>query len=83
MKLFVFLLTVPVACFFVILPALNWVGVRLIGFPKAVLEQEKQEAAKPGHASRDGRVCTERHGETKTLLARGSPPIAPSWARNR
>jgi hypothetical protein len=51
MKLFVFLLTVPVACFFVFLPALNWVGVRLIGFPKAVLEQEKQEAAKPGHAT--------------------------------
>jgi len=50
-KLFVFLLTVPVACFFVLLPALNWVGVRLIGFPKAVHEQEKQEAAKPGHAT--------------------------------
>src|SRR5262249_11483996 len=45
-KLFVFLLTVPVACFFVLLPALNWVGVRLIGFPKAILEQEKQEATK-------------------------------------
>jgi len=42
-NLFVFLLTVPVACFFVLLPALNWVGVRLIGFPKAVLEQKKTE----------------------------------------
>jgi len=51
MKPFVFLLTVPVACFFVFLPALNWVRVRLIGFPKAVLEQETQEAAKPGHAT--------------------------------
>ena len=56
-QLFVFLLTVPVACFFVLLPALNWVGVRLIGFPKAVLEQQKQEAAKPGHASGDSHVC--------------------------
>ena len=50
-KLFIFLLTVPVTCFFVFLPALNWVGVRLIGFPKAVLEQQKQEAARPGQAT--------------------------------
>jgi hypothetical protein len=55
MKLFVFLLTVPVACFFVLLPALNWVGVRLIGFPKTVLEQQTQEAARKEHTIPAGR----------------------------
>jgi hypothetical protein len=50
-QLFVFLLTVPVACFFVLLPALNWVRVRLVGFPKAVLEQQTQEAARPKHTT--------------------------------
>ena len=78
-QLFVFLLTVPVACFFVLLPALNWVGVRLIGFPKAVLEQEKQEAAKPGHASRDGHMSARSiMGRPKHFWSEDRPPIAPS-----
>jgi hypothetical protein len=35
-KLFVFFLTFPVVWFFLILPALNWVEMRLLGFPKSV-----------------------------------------------
>lgn len=39
-KLFVFSLTVPVACFWVFLPALNWVGVRWNGFLKEIRENK-------------------------------------------
>jgi len=44
-KLFVFLLTVPAAWFFVFIPALNWAGVRWIGFPKTIVEKGKQKTA--------------------------------------
>jgi hypothetical protein len=41
----VFLLTMPVALFFIIIPALNWAGVHWIGFPRAILTKEKQPSA--------------------------------------
>jgi hypothetical protein len=44
-KLFVFLLTVPVAWFFVLIPALNWVGIHWIGFPKGFVEKGKLKTA--------------------------------------
>jgi hypothetical protein len=47
-KPFVFLLTFPVAWFLVILPVLNWAGVRWIGFPKAILTGRNQQ---PGQSS--------------------------------
>jgi len=50
-KLFVFLLTVPVAWFFVFMPALNWIGVRWIGFPKTIVENGKQKTVTKRHAT--------------------------------
>jgi len=50
-KLFVFLLTVPIASYFVFIPALNWVAIHWIGFPEGFVEKGKQKTTTKRHAT--------------------------------
>ncbi len=50
-KLGVFLLTVPVLWFYILMPFLNWIGVRWFGHPKSVAQPGKRKAAPKRHAT--------------------------------